>query len=79
MATLLLPHVLILALVMLAAYFWLHLIPTLPSWITVEGRKGSLWELCGALAAAIAGISEGGWMAGKIRHRLGKSEDLNQT
>lgn len=74
-ATLLLPHALFLALLMLAAYLWLHLIPTLPHWITVEGHKGSLWELFGIVLVSLAGLREGLWMARRIRHRLESSED----
>lgn len=74
-ATLLLPHALLLALVMLAAYFWLRLIPTLPHWVTVEGRKGSWWEYFGIILACLVGVKEGYWMGAKIKLRLGTSED----
>lgn len=74
-ATLLLPHALILALVMLAAYFWLHLIPTLPHWVTVEGRKGSLWEYFGGILACLVDVKEGYWLAARIKRRFRNSED----
>jgi hypothetical protein len=47
----------------------------LPSWMTHEGRKQSLWDFLGWLALAAAGITQGIWMAGKIKRRLGKPQD----
>jgi hypothetical protein len=74
-ATLLLPHALILAIITLAVSAWLHLKPVLPSWVTYEGREGSLWDLCLLIPLVIAGIREATWMAGKIMRRLDKPED----
>lgn len=74
-AALLIPHVFFLALIISGVYLWLYLRPTLPPWLTQEGRKESLWDLCGWLVLAIAGIVQGTWMAKKIKRRFPESED----
>jgi hypothetical protein len=74
-AELLIPHVFILALIMSGVSLWFYLEPTLPPWLTQEGRKESLWDLCGWIVLALAGISQGSWMAGKIKRRFGEPED----
>jgi hypothetical protein len=74
-ARLLIPHLLFLTLIMLGVTWWFHLRPILPSWVTQEGRKGSLWDLCGWFALAITAIAQGFWMAGRIRRALGEPED----
>jgi hypothetical protein len=74
--TLLLPHALFLALIILGAYLWRHLVPTLPHWMTIEDRRrGSLWENFGLVFAGLAGLREGLWMARRIKHWLENSED----
>jgi hypothetical protein len=71
-----LPHALFLALLMLAAYLWLHLGPILPHWMTIEDRRrGSLWENFGLVLAALVGLKEGLWMARKIKRRSENSGD----
>jgi hypothetical protein len=72
---LLIPHVLILALIVFGVTEWFRLKPILPEWVTHEGRKGSLWMLLGWLLLASAGISQGFWMAGLIKRRLGEQQD----
>jgi hypothetical protein len=72
---LMIPHILILTLVVSGVSLWFHLIPLLPSWVTSEGRKGSLWDLFGWLVLIGAGIRQGSWMAGKIKKRFAESED----
>jgi len=74
-ATLLLPHGLILVPVTFVAWLWLRAIPVLPHWMTVEGRYPSRWELCGIVSAGYAAVKEGGWLAAKIKLRFAKSED----
>ncbi len=73
-ATLLLPHTLILVPIMLGAYLWLNLKPVLPHWVTVEGRKGSLWDAAGLLLMLILVVIEGTSLGRWIKHRLGTSE-----
>ena len=74
-AKLLIPHALVLALVVWAVSEWLHLAPTLPSWMTQEGRKGSLWYWCGMLPLAGAGYWQGLWMASKLRRHCQVAEN----
>jgi hypothetical protein len=74
-AKLLIPHIFILSLIISGVSLWFHLIPLLPSWVTSEGRKESLWDLFGWLVLAGAGIRQGFWMAGKIKKRFAESED----
>lgn len=74
-AKLLIPHALILALIALGVSRWLYLRPTLPSWVTQEGRRGSFWDLCGWLSLGIAGVWQGLWMAGRIKRRFEGPED----
>jgi len=74
-AKLLIPHILILALVTVGVTSWFHLRPTLPEWATHEGRKGSLWDYCGWIILAVAGIWQGIWMGGKIKLEFGAAED----
>jgi hypothetical protein len=74
-AVLLLPHALVLVLIMLGAYLWLCLEPVLPHWITVEGRKGSFWDLIGLLLLLIAAIVEGTSLGSWIKHRFGTPEN----
>jgi hypothetical protein len=74
-ATLLIPHVLGLTMLMVAVTCWFSLKPTLPSWVTQEGRKGSFWDLLGWLVLAITCVDQGFWMAGKIKRRFGKPAD----
>lgn len=66
-AKLLIPHAFILALVVWGVSEWFHLRPALPSWVTQEGRKGSLWYWCGMLPLGGAGYAEGFWMARSLR------------
>jgi hypothetical protein len=75
LANLVIPHVLILALIVLGVSLWFHLKPNLPSWVTHEGRKGSLWDLCGWLLLAGAGIWQGSWMAAWIKRHLNERDD----
>jgi len=72
---LLIPHTLILTLVISGVSLWFHFKPMLPSWLTHEGRKGSLWDLCGWLVLAGAGISQGFWMAGKTKRLIGDPQN----
>jgi hypothetical protein len=74
-AKLLIPHVFFLVLVILGVYLWFYLKPMLPPWMTHEGRKGSLWDICGWLVLAFAGLAQGSWMAEKIKRQFGESED----
>jgi hypothetical protein len=72
---LLIPHAMILALIMVGIHLWFRLRPTLPPWVTQEGHKGSLWDLCGWLLLAGAGISQGLWMAGKLKRQFSEPGD----
>jgi hypothetical protein len=74
-ARLLAPHLPILALVLCGVSLWFYLRPTLPAWVTQEGRKGSFWDLLGWLILAIAGIAQGSWMAGKIKRWFRQTDD----
>jgi len=74
-AELLIPHALILTLIIFCVSEWFRLKPILPEWVTHEGRKGSLWDLCGWVALAGAGIWQGFWMGKKIKRRFGEPED----
>jgi Na+/proline symporter len=73
-ATLLLPHALILALITSAAYLWLRIGPTLPPWAT-GGRRLPLWSVCGLVVVYFAGTREGLWMADKIKRQFKERED----
>jgi hypothetical protein len=75
LAKLLVPHALIVALIMLGVFLWFYLKPSLPSWLTHEGRKGSLWDLLGWLVLAGAGIKQGFWMADKLKRLCGQCDD----
>jgi hypothetical protein len=68
-ATLLLPHGLILAPVTFLAYLWLRATPLLPHWVT-EVHRLSLWQICGIVPVWFAGTREGIWMSGEIKRRL---------
>ena len=72
---LLIPHAAALAALTGGISLWFHLRTLLPSWMTHEGRKESLWDLLGWLALAVLGISQGIWMAEKMKRRLGKPQD----
>jgi hypothetical protein len=74
-ARMLIPHVFFLALIISGVTLWFYLKPMLPPWLTEEGRKGSLWDLCGWLALAIAGIVQGTWMAKKAKRQFAEPED----
>lgn len=74
-ATLFLPHALILMLVVPAAYIWFQLMAILPHWIAAEGHRLSLWEICGIVVVWFAGTREGIWLAKKIRLRVAKNEE----
>jgi hypothetical protein len=74
-AKLLIPHALILALLMAGVSWWFHLRTLLPTELTQEGRKESLWDLFGWLVLAGAGIWQGFWMGGKLKQQFAKSED----
>jgi hypothetical protein len=74
-AKLLIPHIFILTLIISGVSLWFHISPLLPSWVTHEGRKESLWDLFGWLILAGAGIWQGSWMAKKIKSRFTEPED----
>ncbi|HEY2861892.1 MAG TPA: hypothetical protein VGJ21_26060 [Terracidiphilus sp.] len=74
-AQLLIPHAFVLAVVVCGVYEWLHLAPSLPSWMTEEGRKGSAWYWCGMAPLGGAGYAEGFWMARRLRRRCPAPED----
>lgn len=67
-ARLLIPHLLILLPLVAGVTLWFHLRPMLPDWATHEGRRGSFWDVTGWVMLAVAGIAEGFWMAGKLKH-----------
>lgn len=71
----LIPHALILAFITLGVFLWFYLKPSLPSWMTHEGRRESLWDLIGWLVLAGAGISQGFWMTAKLKRRIEEAED----
>lgn len=73
-AKLLIPHAVVLAFLTFLVAMWFHTGAALPLWATTEGRKGSFWDLFGWLALAVAGVTQGIWMAGKFQRRFGKSE-----
>jgi hypothetical protein len=75
MAAILLPHALLLVPIMLGAWLWLYLKPSLPQWATLEGRKGSIWDLVGLLLVLMAAIGEGTSLGGRIRRRFGAAEN----
>ena len=74
-AKLLIPHTLILIMIVLGVSEWFHLKTVVPSWVTHEGRKESIWDLFGWLLLAGAGIWQGFWMGNKIKHRFSEPED----
>jgi hypothetical protein len=74
-AKLLIPHIFILSLIITGVSLWFHLRPLLPSWVTHEGRKGSLWDLFGWIVLAGAGIWQGSWMGEKIKRHFRETED----
>jgi hypothetical protein len=74
-AKLLIPHAVVLALLTFLIATWFHVGANLPLWATTEGRKESLWDFFGWLVLAVAGITQGIWMAGKFRRRFHKSQD----
>ena len=79
LTTLLLPHAVILIPIMSGAYLWLHFQSKLPHWLTVEGRKGSLWDYCGILLGVIAAGREAEWMASKIKRQCEECEDRRNS
>lgn len=72
---LLIPHVFFLTAVISGVTLWFYLRPMLPPWLTQEGRKESLWDLCGWLVLAVAGRVQGSWMASRIKRRFAESQD----
>jgi hypothetical protein len=75
MAILLIRQVFVLMLISLGAYLWFHLRAILPAWTTHEGRRGSLWDLCGLLLAYKVAVREATWMAAKIKRRSAELDD----
>jgi hypothetical protein len=75
--TLLIPHALILPFIVLGVTEWFRLRPTLPIWAIQEGRKGSLWEMFGWLLLGLGGISEGFWLAARLRRKFGTESDFD--
>jgi hypothetical protein len=75
MASLVVRQVFVLALVSLGAFLWIYLRGILPTWVTYEGRKGSLWDYCGLLLAYVMAVREASWMAARIKRRFRSSED----
>jgi hypothetical protein len=73
-AALQLPHALILTLITVGGYLWLHFKPILPLWVTTDSRL-SFWDYLGIFVLWFVGTREGIWMAGKIKSRLRQSED----
>lgn len=70
MAMLLIRQVFVLAAVSIGAYLWFKLRVVLPPWATQEGRRMSLWDLCGILLAYWAAVREASWMAEKIKRHF---------
>jgi hypothetical protein len=70
MGTLLIRQVFVLTLISLGAYLWFRLRTVLPAWVTQEGRRMSVWDLCGILLAYWAAVREASWMAEKIKRRF---------
>jgi hypothetical protein len=73
-AKLLIPHVVILAIITWGVSWWSRLEPALPIWMTTEGRKGSVWYWCGALALGGLGFLQGLWMARRLKRRFHEPE-----
>lgn len=74
-AKLLIPHVLVLAFIVLGVTEWFHLKSMLPNWATHEGRKGSFWDMFGWLVLICAGIAQGFWMGGLVKRRFAEVDD----
>jgi hypothetical protein len=80
-ATLLVPHAPILALIVFEVYLWAYFKLVLPPWMTHEHTgvvgpwKISYLDLCGVTVFWFAGTREGIWMARKIKRRLKETED----
>lgn len=74
-AMLLIPHAAVVLLVVLGVSWWFHIRPELPTWVTHEGRKGSLWYWFGMLPLALAGYAQGAWMAGWIKRQVKAPDD----
>ena len=75
MGKLLLRQLLVLALVSLAAYLWRYSKVILPSWVTQEGRRMSLWDYLGIILFYVIAVKEARWMAVKIKHQFSELED----
>jgi hypothetical protein len=73
-AALLIPHLVCLTFVLAATFEWFHLKPALPHSVTQEGRRGSLWDMVGWWVLALGGLTQGFWMAGKIKRRFTEAE-----
>jgi hypothetical protein len=67
------PHVPILAVLNFGIFLWFHLNTILPALMTTEGRKESLFEFLGWVVLAAAGITQGIWMAKRIKSQLNES------
>ncbi|MEI9967322.1 MAG: hypothetical protein WDM87_01325 [Terracidiphilus sp.] len=80
-ATLFVPHAVILALIVLVVYLWMYLKQTLPPWMTHEHAGVVGWarlsylDICSAVVLWLAGTREGIWMARKIKRRLKETEE----
>jgi hypothetical protein len=70
-ASLMIPHVLVLAALTYGTYLWFHLNSILPSGLSQRGRKASLLDLLGWVVLAAAGITQGIWMARRIKRQAG--------
>ena len=75
MAKLLIRQIFVLTLISIGAYLWFRLKVILPEWAIHEGRKGSLWDVCGIMLACWAAVREASWMAEKIKQQFGEDQD----
>ena len=75
MGLLLIRQIVVLTLVSLGAYLWFRLKALLPAWAIQEGRRGSLWDICGILLAYWVAIREASWIAERIKRRFRETED----
>lgn len=74
-ARLMLRQALVLSLISVAAFLWRLSKSVLPVWMTMEGRRMSLWDLFGIVLFYFVAVKEAVWMSTRIKQQLRTPDD----